>query len=365
MPGAGRSMKILYDHQIFSAQKFGGISRYFYELMTHSQGLFDYEVSGVFSENEYIKPLQVYREFSAKCSFKGKQRVINYLNKLDSIQEIKKGHYDILHSTYYDPYLLRKKTKPVVITVHDMIHELFPCCYQNDKKTVKNKKMYISNADSIIAISNNTQKDILKLYPETDHKKITVVYHGISCNTNNNINKENYVLYTGQRGGYKNFDVFICAVAPLLVKYDLRLICTGQQFTKYESGLLEKEKINSRTSCIFVSDIDLLELYARALVFVFPSLYEGFGFPILEAFAAGCPVVLSNASCFPEIAGDAALYFDPYSIVDMRAVIEKTIVSWDLQNTLIQKGKELVKKYSWKACAEETAKVYRGIEDSR
>jgi hypothetical protein len=102
-------MKVLYDHQIFYGQKFGGISRYFYELMKHSNGLFDYEISGVFSENEYIKSLQVYPEFPVKYAFKGKQRIINYLNKMNSLQKIKKGNYDVLHPTYYDPYIGTKK----------------------------------------------------------------------------------------------------------------------------------------------------------------------------------------------------------------------------------------------------------------
>jgi glycosyltransferase involved in cell wall biosynthesis len=243
-----------------------------------------------------------------------------------------------------------------------MIHELFHHYYQNDETTAKNKKSCILNANRIIAISNNTKTDILKLYPKTNHEKIAVVYHGILYNiVDNTEKKENYILYTGQRGGYKNSDAFIAAVAPLLLRYDLRLICTGQRFTGYELALLEKEKINSRTSCIFVRDNKLPELYAKALVFVFPSLYEGFEFPILEAFAAGCPAILSNASCFPEIAGDAALYFDPYSIADMRATIERVIVSPSLQNALVKKGKEQAKKYSWEKCAEETANIYRHL----
>jgi glycosyltransferase involved in cell wall biosynthesis len=246
-----------------------------------------------------------------------------------------------------------------------MIHELFFHYYQNDKMILKNKKMCILNANRIIAISENTKKDILKFYPKIDHEKITVIYHGISYDileSNKKPEEKSYVLYTGQRNEYKNFTAFVIAVAPLLLKYDLRLICTGQSFTKFELALLEKEKINNRTTCAFVPDNELPSLYAKALVFVFPSLYEGFGFPILEAFAAGCPAVLSNTSCFPEIAEDAAAYFDPHSVDDMRSIIEKVIISQSLRSSLIHKGKEQVKKYSWKKCAEETAKVYNELE---
>jgi glycosyltransferase involved in cell wall biosynthesis len=106
------------------------------------------------------------------------------------------------------------------------------------------------------------------------------------------------------------------------------------------------------------------EVYAKAVAFIFPSIYEGFGFPVLEAFAAGCPAVLSNASCFPEIAGDGALYFDPYSIENMRFTIEKVILSPSIQAELIHKGKEQVKEYSWKKCAEKTAAIYRELGGS-
>jgi glycosyltransferase involved in cell wall biosynthesis len=355
-------MKILYDHQIFSGQKFGGISRYFYELMNHSKGLFDYEVSGLFSENEYVRPLQVYRRFPIQSHFKGKGRIVNYLNKLDSIQKIKKGNYDVLHPTYYDPYVLQKKTKPLIITVYDMIHELFPNYFQHDRITVKNKKDMILNADKIIAISENTKKNILKLYPEIDQEKIIVIYLGTSYKILDNTKKENYILYTGQRSEYKNYKSFLIAIAPLLLKYDLNLICTGQSFNSLEEQIMDDLHITKRITCKFVSDEELIGLYSKAIIFVFPSFYEGFGIPVLEAFAAGCPAVLSNTSSLPEIGGNAALYFDPYSIEDMRSIIEKVIISPSLQVELINKGKEQVKKYSWSRCAEDTAKVYEMME---
>jgi glycosyltransferase involved in cell wall biosynthesis len=321
--------------------------------MNHSKGLFDYEVSGLFSENEYVKPLQIYRKFPIQSNFKGKQRIINYVNRLDSIQRIKKGSYDVLHPTYYDPYLLkliRHKDIPLVIDAHDMIFEKFPQYFKDSEYTKKNKELYFNRAYKIIATSQKTKEDLLSIYPYINESKIIVIYRGkVFPVQEHKHKKESYVLYTGQRNGYKNFSTFITSVAPLLVKYDLRLICTGQRFARDELTLLEKEKISNRTICTFVRDNELPELYTKALVFVFPSLYEGFGLPILEAFAAGCPTVLSNASCFPEIAGEAALYFDPYSIIeDMRTVIEKVITSPSLQKELTNKGKKRMKDFSWK-----------------
>jgi glycosyltransferase involved in cell wall biosynthesis len=119
--------------------------------------------------------------------------------------------------------------------------------------------------------------------------------------------------------------------------------------------------ISDRTSCKFASDNDLAELYSKAIAFVFPSLYEGFGIPVLEAFASQCPAIISNTSSLPEIGGDAAVYFDPYSIDDMRNQIERVICSSSLQNEMNEKGKERIKLFSWEKCARETMEVYKSL----
>ena len=320
-------MKILYDYQIFSLQKFGGISRYFYELMKHSDGLFEYDVSGIFSENEYIKQLKLYKRFPIKRHFRGKWRIINflnYLNKLDSKKKIKKKNCSIIHPTYYDPYVLKTiKNEPLIINAHDIIPE---------------KKSEYINKKNNTSVNKN---DVLPLYKKE-------FFSG----------KQGYILFTGLRGGYKNFDIFIEAVAPLLICYDLRLICTGQPFNNDEIELLSQHKIEDRVISKFVSESELRDLYAKALIFVFPSLYEGFGIPILEAFASGCPAILSNSSCFPEIAEDAAVYFDPYSVEDMRQIIEKALLDSSLQSSLIKKGYERIKYFSWEKTAKQTYELY-------
>ena len=311
-------MKILYDHQIFGLQKFGGISRYFYELMKHSKDLFEYDVSGIYSENEYVKPLQLYKEFPLKFNFKGKWRIIEFINKSDSIKKIKRKNYDIIHPTYYDPYF--KKTKDIFHN-HSIIHE---------------KKERVIYGDEVLPI------DTLQQVAE----------------------KQDYILFSGQRGGYKNFNKFIEAVAPLLIRYGLRLICTGQSFNNEEVKLLCQNKIEDRVISKFVSESELQDIYAKALLFVFPSLYEGFGIPILEAFASGCPAILSNSSCFPEIAEDAAVFFDPYSVEDMRQTIEKTLLDSSLQSALMKKGYERIKYFSWEKTATQTYELYSKVLSS-
>jgi glycosyltransferase involved in cell wall biosynthesis len=243
-----------------------------------------------------------------------------------------------------------------------MIHEIHTEYFSRDIITIKNKKVMINNADRIISISESTKKDILKFYPDIPDEKISVIHHGTSYEIlDKHENKENYILFIGQRAGYKNFNNFIQAVAPLLLQYDLRLICTGQGFNKIEIELLKSLKISGRIIIKFVKENELLELYSKAYAFVFPSLYEGFGIPILEAFAAGCPAILSNTGSLPEIGGNAAVYFDPNSIQDMRLAIEKVIISPNLQRQLQDAGTERVKHFSWEKCVDKTAQVYKSL----
>jgi len=168
-------------------------------------------------------------------------------------------------------------------------------------------------------------------------------------------------LFTGDRIYYKNFELFISAVSRILIDHNLKLICTGKIFTKNEIKLFEENKISNRVIHNFVSDDMLFSLYENAIAFIFPSIYEGFGIPVLEAFAAGCPAILSNTSSLPEVGGDAALYFDPNSIDEMYNVIENLIDNKILRDELIKKGKERLNMFNWKNAALQTANVYRNI----
>lgn len=361
-------MKILFDSQAFLMQKIGGNSRYIYNLLKYSKDQFDYDVSSVYCENVYSGPVIKMRAFPIKRDFKGKYRYINFVNKFSHNFKLKFGEYDIYHPTYYNVENF-PTDKKVIITAHDFIHEIFPEFLSNDLKIIPAKKRCFERADRIIAISNNTKNDLLKFYPDIDSSKIDVVYHGIDWfptekhELSYKIDKQ-YILFTGTRHSYKNFVNFVKAIASVLVEKDLFLVCTGNSFKNEEMELFKTLGIQDRVYSFFANENDLRALYEHAICFVYPSLYEGFGLPILEAFASECPIVLSNTSCFPEVAENAGVYFDPYDVEDMRIKIESVVNSEILRKELVEKGLEQLKKFTLEKVVAETLKVYKKALES-
>jgi len=370
-------MKVLYDHQIFTIQIYGGISRYFIELMKkfENDNEVEYKLSLKYSNNYHLKELNrlIYKTFFESYSFKGKYRLLNLLNILNkkvSKKYISMGDYDIFHPTYYDPYFLDYiGRKPFVLTIYDMIHEIYPEMFSLKDETSKRKKLLVQKATKIIAVSENTKKDIIRFF-SIDTNKIEVIYCGTLFDMNGSRNNkvdidlpEKYILYVGNRGGYKNFNLFIKAIAPLLIKNnELKVVCVGGgKFKGIEEEKFKKLNIINKVFQYSVNDDILSHLYKKAIVFVFPSLYEGFGIPILEAFSCGCPVITSNTSSLPEVAGDAAIYFDPTNKLSISSSIQKVIYDSNLRNQLIYKGYQRVKEFTWEKTAEKTKKIYESI----
>jgi glycosyltransferase involved in cell wall biosynthesis len=362
-------MKLLYDHQIFSSQRFGGVSKYFCEMIRNIPSEHSCKISLLFTENQYLKEG---RNFFRKRvlpfhdkKFKGKGFLMNQvwnLNQSYSSRCIAANDFDLFHPTFYDDYFLRSLKKPYIITVHDMIRFKFKEIPDGD--TIRQQmEDTIKKASRIIAVSENTKKDvidILGIVPD----KIDVVYHGFNRQDKapgkNVLGK--YVLFVGRRGFYKNFIPFITAISEVLCQEkDLKIVCTGEPFSKDEIEKLKELKIMDQAIQLPASEEVLNDLYANAQLFVYPSLYEGFGMPVLEAFANNCPVCLSDNSCFPEIAGNAGIYFDPFKKESILEAIKKVLYDNSLKSELISKGKERLAQFSWKKTAEETINAYKKI----
>jgi glycosyltransferase involved in cell wall biosynthesis len=366
-------MKILYDHQIFTTQQYGGISRYFFELIKRFDGVeHSCDVATHYTDNAYYN-----KEFNSKLNrilpnshFRGKKRITDYLNEKKSISKIKKGDFNVLHPTYYDDYFLEIiKKRPFVVTFYDMIHEKFSNKYESlksDTKIFDNKKRLLEYSNKIIAISETTKKDIIELF-DVDSSKIDVVYLGDSLHDfdieNKRLINEDYLLFVGNRENYKNFIFFISGIGQLLIDNNLKLICAGGgDFSIQEISLIKSLKLeNLVVTKKIVNDNVLANYYANALFFCFPSLYEGFGIPVLESFACGCPILLSSGGSLPEVGGDAAYYFDPTDAESLRESAEELINNQVLRQNLKEKGFKRLEQFSWDKTYEETLEVYKSV----
>lgn len=382
-------MKILFDHQIFQAQRYGGISRYFCEVMKRFPSEHSHQVSIRFSINNHLanlkhvpvehsrsahhllnlqflptllksKPIRLARKIAPSLFTRPFRQ-----NKQETIRRLQEGDFDVFHPTYYDDYFLPYLgAKPFVLTIHDMIHEKYPEL-QVDNQTIRMKRNLALKATHIICVSEHTKRDVMAFYG-TPEDQITVIHHGCSPTIPDNSSQRfiasPYLLYVGERDLYKNFSFFVEACTPLLhSNQELKILCAGKPFSEFELELFKTYGITQKVECIAPTDSELQALYQNALCFVFPSYYEGFGIPILEAFANRCPVVLSNTSSFPEVGGDACLYFEPKNLLDIQSKLKQILNSKDLQTSLIEKGLARAKEFPWDISAQLTIGVYEKI----
>jgi glycosyltransferase involved in cell wall biosynthesis len=377
-------LRVVYDHQVFGWQKYGGISRYIYEVATHLAQSEDIEVKilAIAYVNEYLKmdksdnKSNLIVGFPIPCTRRMIiDKLVGKFNEGLSAIWLKKYPHDILHKTYYSSgNIVADPRVKVVITVHDMIHEKFSEFFNSKNifnaqdQTSLIKKEAVQQADGIICVSENTKKDLIEIF-NVEPSKISLVYHGYSLNTCSsdtvapNI-PHPYILYVGERGGYKNFNALLQAYAnSSQLRNNFHLVCFG-------GGVFNHEDINQISTLglpegkvIQVSGTDkfLANLYQNAAIFVYPSLYEGFGMPLLEAMALKCPVACSNTSSLPEVVGEAAELFDPNEPDNIAEALQKILFSTEKAENLVQIGTERIKLFSWETCAEKTKQVYLSL----
>jgi glycosyltransferase involved in cell wall biosynthesis len=368
-------MNILYDYSIFSLQRYGGISRYFYELINRIS--LNKEISVKLFEGFHINEYELSENKSNFSLYRGyKIPSIKYAYNAIRLNPIwfklaysHIADLDIFHPTYYREDLDKFGKSTIVITVHDMIHELYKNQFSKYDPTIKYKRLSIKAADAIICVSENTKKDVIRIY-NVPEEKIWVVYHGSSLNTFKSFNmdkfaKKNsltkpYLLYVGNREGYKNFS-FLLNVYATHFAGDFNLLCFGGgNFNENELSLLNKFNLLNKVIHVNGSDDFLAALYKKAFCFIYPSLYEGFGIPPLEAMSLGCPVIASKTSSIPEVVGNGGILFDPFSEEDLTRSIE-SLMDDKIRSQLILKGFQQEKKFSWDKTANETFNVYKSI----
>jgi glycosyltransferase involved in cell wall biosynthesis len=361
-------VRILYDHQVFSWQKYGGISRYFYEIITRlaKQNKHEIDLFQGFNINKY--GLEKYKDQYSQYFNHEKKNIpkTGFVYKLANEYCLKymahNKHYNIYHPTYYDLYFENNKFNTVV-TVYDMIHELYNDEFKNDD-TSKKKKKLINRAHGIIAISQSTKKDLIGLF-NVPENKIKVIYLANSLFEpieSEAVFKPSYMLYVGSRNKYKNFIGLVKAFSNSIYKNDFSLVCFGGgSFNQEEKQLLNNLNISNKVYHYDGSDQVLSNLYYYADLFIYPSKYEGFGIPPLEAMHYGTPVLVSDVSSIPEVVGDAGIYFAPNDVEDLTNKIDLILSDNKLRLNLREKGFLQEQKFSWDRCAKETLNFYKEL----
>lgn len=294
-------------------------------------------------------------------------------------KEILKRKIDIFHGpSFVVPFLKSCKN---IITIYDLAFlaspESFTIITRLYFKIFLTPSIYL--ADHIIAISQATKKDIIK-YFKINPEKISIVYGALSPSIKKVINKnilqetkkkynlpDKYILFTGLISPRKNIVRALHAYARIHIEIPHKFVITGKKGWLYNDVFKTVKKLNLEKKVIFtgyVPDNDLCALYTLSDIFIFPSLYEGFGLPILEAMTCDAPVITSNISSMPEVAGNAALLVNPYNIQEITEAIKKLYTDKKLRQTLIKKGRNQIKKFTWKKSAQETLKIYEKLASS-
>jgi glycosyltransferase involved in cell wall biosynthesis len=363
--------KIFFDHQKFSTQKFGGISRYFANIIQtiKDDSNFDYLLGVARSNNYYIN--QEKQLFNGGLFDKLIQSEYGYrkfkLNEYYCKYLLQKNNFDVFHPTYYDPYFIKNLKKPMVTTIHDMTYEKLPEYFWVKDPLTSYKRISAQRADKIIAISETTKKDLLR-FLKVDEQKIEVIYHGIDLEKPLQFEPikglpKDYLLFIGDRGGYKNFYLMLDAYEQISKKNpDIHLVLSGGgKLEGADLEIINRLKLNDKVHHYNVNDAHLNYLYQQALLFVYPSLYEGFGLPILEAFKAQCPVLLSDTDCFREISADSTAFFSPHSLDDLTHQIENLINNKEKRDTLVTKGNQRLLDFPLSKSMAKTLELYQTL----
>ncbi|HZL30483.1 MAG TPA: glycosyltransferase family 1 protein [Pseudolabrys sp.] len=361
-------MKVLFDGQIFAEQRAGGVSRYYTTLAERldAEPGVSARIIAPLHRNEILSASTTARVLGIGLPDKrGVARLCRLGLKVMSPVLDRFVSGDIVHETFFSPkpYLTAKRR---VTTMYDMITEL----YYPGIATTEHKKAALARCDHVICISHNTKKDLCELFgfPPERASVTHLAYQDFSrfagSKAPRGLSDAPYFFYVGNRAVYKNFEMLVRAFAsaPRLAE-NFQIVCYGGGlFTDGERAAASAFGLRPEALVHLVGGDDVLgAAYANATAFVYPSLYEGFGIPPLEAMSAGCPVLSSNTSSLPEVVGDAALLFDPKDVDALRDALVRITESAALRDDLVRRGHAQRKLFTWERCVQQTLDVYRRV----
>jgi glycosyltransferase involved in cell wall biosynthesis len=353
----------------------GGIGTYTHNLVQ--------QLNEIDKSNKYYlvhgesKDIQIYKTneeiFVKKYSFKGSGYIWRYFSaplKLKSMNQL-----DIVHDTYEIGALSFKTSFKKIITVHDLSPFLFPDMFSS-RAVLLHKLLFsktLQSVDKILTVSECSKRDLVTHF-NVPEDKIKVIFNGVDTkfkplnkdDVNEFLKKYNlnfpFILFVGTLEPRKNLPNLFKAYSQLKKKnISHKLVIAGKKGWKYQEIFETVNKLNLKNDIIFTDYIpenDLPALYNAADVFVYPSIYEGFGLPPLEAMACGTPVVTSNISSLPEVVGNAGITVNPKDIDMLATAMYEVLTNDALIKEMTKKGLERAKLFNWKSCAVETLKVY-------
>lgn len=370
-------MRILYDGQIYDSQAAGGINRYFANIIGGLPA--DFEPSLLVNQardvnypsHQNLKVFEYGKRWPRVEGFS--YRLGLYSSKLRDrllADLLARRRFDVFHPTYYTLLSGRRvgsQRAPTVLTVWDMIHELFSDEMDQVGEHAALKRKAILAADRIICISENTKRDLLAHYPVAE-ESVAVTYLASEIDDSLShgpepVPERPYFLYVGSRSRYKNFDGLLRAMARAVSsRAGLALCVVGSPFIEAEEKLIAelglKENIEHRG---YATDRHLAKLYRCSLALVYPSLYEGFGIPPLEAMSCGTVAVVSNVSSLPEVVGNAGVLFDPTSNDELAGILITLAENESLRQELIEKGRQRAEQFGWDKTVAHTVEIYRSL----
>jgi glycosyltransferase involved in cell wall biosynthesis len=356
-------MQVLFDEQVFLLQKRGGISRYFTELIRCFIQYAELQVEPVLNfkhtSNENLLALSDELELGiCRISAPRPLQVVRSITK----NAIRIPKVDLIHHTFYSKTFWHSPfVGPRVTTHHDMIPEMFP----GNRFFINphlSKSWYYRNVDHIFSVSDSAKQDLIRFWPDV-HTPISITHLGKPDMPKQKFEREQgYVIYVGARQGYKDAETLIRAFAqlPEYLKFKLEFL-GGDEFSQVERDLIGSLNISKYVSQRNVTDLELFESYCKAHLFVFPSRYEGFGLPALEALQLGCRSVLSNTPALLEVARSCADYFTPGNVCELKNVLLSALSEGVEENPHLESGIIRANDFSWHLAAKDTAKVYHSL----
>lgn len=361
-------MRVLYDGSIYASQVAGGINRYFANIIknlppdfvpiltTKKKRILNYPAHPALK----VYNFPVFRPGRISIPL-GKL----YFRAIDRL-----ARPDVIHPTYYSRLTGEKislRRCPLVITVWDMIHEIFSDTMDPHGAVAREKKDAILGADAVLCISESTKADLLNRV-EVPEGRITVTHLAPEIDASISygdeaVPEQPYFLYVGSRAPYKNFDGLCRAMAKVAkTGQDIKLCVVGSPLNSKELKLIgELGLVRVIENYGEVTDSQLAKLYRCSVAFVYPSLYEGFGIPPLEAMACGTAVIAANTSSIPEVVGDAAVLFEPSETDSLTEALFFVLNHPAKRSHFISKGYERTKNFNWEKTVMQTVQVYRSL----